>query len=204
MRRALTLLVLCVAGLSAAGCGGSPRAAAGTAEPQIDSASCEVSGGAGRQTTRSCTFVVSDGRRFSCNRFFTGPAPSVSELERAADCRRLPSLVFSRAERALMARLSRARNCLVARGLRVSGGPVLPPVGPTSTEPDGELVIGSASLAFIAFYTSAARARRIEPVLRRDDAHAPVLLQRRGAVTIAWIRAPAGEPRNMVWTCLPP
>jgi hypothetical protein len=34
---------------------------------------------------------------------------------------------------------------------------------------DGELVISSATPTFIALYTTAARAARIEPALRRSD-----------------------------------
>lgn len=203
MRRALALLLLVIAGF-AGGCGGgSHRAAASTADPQVDTASCAVSGRDGRQTSRSCMFVLTDGRRFSCNRLFTGPGPTVSQLEQAAGCRRLPSLVLSPAERALSARLDRARGCLIAKGLRVLGAPVLPPPRVSSTEPDGELVISSTTPTFIAFYRTAARAQRIEPTLRRSDAHAPVLLERRGAVTIAWSRPPGSGLRNMVWACLP-
>lgn len=209
MRRVLALLVLALAG-SAGGCGGSHRAAATNADPQVDITSCAVSSGAGKQTSRSCTFVLTDGRRFRCNRLFTGPGPAVAQLERMTGCRQLPSLVFSAPERALIVRLDRARSCLTEKDLHVLGGPTLPESGPvpppsrlTSIEPDGELVISSTSPTFIAFYTTAARARRIEPALRRSDAHAHVELERRGAVTIAWSRTPTSGLRNMVWTCLP-
>jgi hypothetical protein len=63
-------------------------------------------------------------------------------------------------------------------------------------------VISSAHPTFIAFYTDAAKGRRVEPALRRDDAGKHVLLERRGAVTIAWSQAPAGDFRDAVWACV--
>jgi hypothetical protein len=64
-------------------------------------------------------------------------------------------------------------------------------------------VISSAHPTFIAFYTDAARAKRIEPKLRRDDSGKHVMLERRGAVTIVWTQAPADDTRQSVWGCVP-
>ena len=202
MRRLLALLVLALSGF-AGGCGGSDPASAAGGAAQVASTSCAVSDVVGKPASRSCTFVLSDGRRWRCNRFFTGPGPTVSRLERTAGCRRLASLVFSPAERAVRTRLERARSCLVGKGLRPAGGLVLPAPGPASTEPDGELVIAPKGVAFIAVYTTAPRARRIEPILRQSHTSTPILFERRGTVTIAWSGNPASAVRNMVWACVP-
>ena len=83
------------------------------------------------------------------------------------------------------------------------GAPVLPPSPPSSAEADGELVISSSRRTFIAFYIDAARAGRIEPALARQDRPAHMLLERRGAATIVWTRAPAAELRDAVRACVP-
>jgi hypothetical protein len=197
MRR-LGVLLLTVA---LAGCG-SHRTTTTSTTPVAGSASCEASGGTGKPTTQSCTYILSDGERFSCGQVIRGSAPTAARLERAG-CRRLASLALSGSERTLIARVDRARSCLASDGLRVAGGPVLPPASPGSTQPDGEIVISDARPTFIAFYTDAARARRLAPAIVRSAARTHVLVERRGAVTIAWSHAPAGDVRASVLACLP-
>jgi hypothetical protein len=137
-----------------------------------------------------------------CNRTFNGPTPSVPQLLRDG-CHLLTPLKLSRSMRAVTARIDRDRSCLTSKGLRAAGGPVFPSRPPDPGQPDGELVISSSTHpTFIAFYTDAARAKRIEPALRREDAHKPVVLERRGAVTIAWTQAPAADLRRAVWGCV--
>jgi hypothetical protein len=187
--------------LLAAGCGGSHAATTTSADFQENSASCEASGAAGKPTTYSCTFVLNDGRRLGCNRTFIGPTPSVPELLRDG-CRWLTRLKLSRSMRAVIARIDRARSCLTSRRLRATGGPAFPTRPRDAAQPDGELVISSSHPEFIAFYTDAARARRIEPVLRGDDSRKHVLLERRGAVTVVWSQSPADELRHAVWGCV--
>jgi hypothetical protein len=105
--------------------------------------------------------------------------------------------------RALIARIDSDRSCLRSKGLRALGGPAFPSQPPDPVQPDGELEFSaSSSPTFIAFYTDAARAKRIEPELRREDAPKHVLLERRGAVTIVWTQAPAGDLRRTVWACV--
>jgi hypothetical protein len=195
-------ILLCVGTcLMVAGCGGSDRASTTAAGAQVNSGTCETSGIAGKPSASSCTFVLNDGRRLGCNRAFAGPTPGVPQLLRDG-CRRLTPLKLSRSMRAVLARIDSGRSCLTSRGLRAVGGPVFPSSLPDPRQADGELVIRSSHPTFIAFYTGAARAKRIEPVLRRDDAGKHVLLERRGAVTIAWTQAPAGEYRHTVWACV--
>lgn len=204
MRRLLPLLCVGVAGLGvvgvAAGCGGSHRATATTAGATVASASCEASGADSKPASHSCTFFLSDGQRFRCGRLVKGAAPTVLQLERAG-CHRLASLRLPTPVRRMTARLDQDRACLSARRLRVVGGPVLPPNPPDSTQPDGEIVISSTHPTFIAFYTDAARARRLAPAVVRAAARTHVLVERRGDVTIVWTRAPSGALRDAVGAC---
>jgi hypothetical protein len=117
-------------------------------------------------------------------------------------CRWLATLKLSPSMRAVIARIDRDRSCLESKGLSAAGGPAFPSTPPDQTQPDGELIISSAHPTFIAFYADAAKAKRIEPVLKHDDAHMPVRLERRGAVTIAWSQAPAEDVRHTVWGCV--
>jgi hypothetical protein len=197
MRRVSVLLSLGTC-LMIAGCGGSHPTSRTT---QVNSASCEATGAPGKPSRQSCTFVLNDGRRLGCNRSINGPTPSVPQLLRDG-CRWLAPLKLSRSMRAVIARIDRDRGCLTSRGLRAAGGPAFPSRPPDRTQPDGELVISSAHPTFIAFYTDAAKAKRIEPALKRDDSGKHVLLERRGAVTIAWTQAPAGDLHHTVWGCV--
>lgn len=192
----LALLALGTA-LVVAGCGGSH----GSAAAQVNSALCQESGRNGKPTRQSCTFVLNDGRRLGCNRNFVGPTPGVPQLLRDG-CRWLAPLKLSPAMRAVIARIDSDRRCLESKGLSAAGGPAFSSSPPDPAQPDGELVIRSSHPTFIAFYTDAAKADRIEPVLRHDDAHMPVRLERRGAVTIAWSQAPAEDMRHTVWGCV--
>jgi hypothetical protein len=196
--------VLLAAGscLLATGCGGSHPTRTANADAQLNSGTCQESGLRGKPPIGSCTFVLNDGRRLSCNRTFKGPTPSVPQLLRDG-CRWLAPLKLSSAMRALIARMDDDRSCLRSKRLRALGGPAFPSHPPDPVQPDGELVVSSSGYpAFIAFYTDAARAKRIEPELRREDAHKHVLLERRGAVTIAWSQAPASDLRQAVWGCV--
>jgi hypothetical protein len=197
-RRAAVLLVVGTV-LLAAGCGGSRPAS--TAAPQVNSAICGAFRVAASTTAQSCTFVLDDGRRLGCNRSFAGTTPSVSQLVRDG-CHWLTPLKLSSSMRALILRIGGARRCLTSRGLRAVGGPAFQSRPPDPAQPDGELLITSTTPSFIAFYTDAARARRTLPALQRADAGEHVLLERRGAVTIAWTHAPDDALRGLVWTCV--
>jgi hypothetical protein len=167
----------------------------------MNSASCATSGEAHKPTRTTCTFVLNDGRRLGCNRNFLVPTPSVPQLLRDG-CHWLAPLELSRPMRAVIARIDSDRHCLASKGLRATGGPAFPSRPPNPTQPDGEVVISSTHPTFIAFYTDSARAARIEPALRHDDAGKHVFLERRGAVTIAWSQAPAGDLHRTVWGCV--
>ena len=189
------------------GCVGSRCSPSGSlwwlpaAAAQVNSAACQTSGRDGKPTRQSCTFVLDDGRRLGCNRAFNGPTPSVPQLLRDG-CRWLTPLKLTRSMRAVITRIDTGRSCLTSKGLHAVGGPAFPSRPADPAQPDGELVIRASHPTFIAFYTDAARAKRIEPVLRRDDAGEHLLLERRGAVTIAWTRAPADDVRQTVWGCV--
>jgi hypothetical protein len=200
MRRVAVALAV-PAVLLAAGCGGSHPETRSTADAQVNSAMCQADSVTGTAATRSCTFVLNDGRRLGCARSFAGPAPSVALLVRDG-CRWLTPLKLSPAMRTLIARIDSDRSCLTSKGLRAVGGPAFPSRPPDPSQPDGELVITSKTPSFVAFYTDTARASRTLPALRRLDAGKHVVLEHRGAVTIAWTQAPAGALRSAVWACV--
>jgi hypothetical protein len=149
----------------------------------------------------TCTFVLSDGRRFRCNgvaQLHSTPSPSA--LERARGCVALTPLAVTPKTRAVIAAIDAARMCMTRKGLRVSGGPVFPQQSPTS--PDGELIVGNGhGGAFVAFYTDASRAARLEPEVRQNTRGSAAQVERRGAVTVVWIHRPASGLRDAVLSC---
>ncbi len=183
------------------GCGsGSTRAA--VADAQVESGSCQSSGAGGRVVSQSCSFVLSDGQRFRCQKAFRGQTPTARVLGHAKGCVRLRSLVLSPAVRRMITALDRARSCLTTKGLRALGGPVLPPNPSGSSSADGELVVGRSAthVVFIAFYTDAARAQRLQAGLRQNARRLKAQVERHGAVTVLSIRPPSGS-RAAVQAC---
>jgi hypothetical protein len=91
---------------------------------------------------------------------------------------------------------------MVNGGLRVVGGPVLPPQRPPS--PDGELDVGNGSGgALIAFYGDPSEAEQFEPSIARRTKRIGAEVERHGAVTVVWIAAPATVRRG-VRACVSP
>jgi hypothetical protein len=113
---------------------------------------------------------------------------TATTLARDKGCLRMPSLVLSSAMRGVIRSIDKARSCLTGRRLRVVGGPVLPPQGDPS--PDGELIVGTAHGAFIAFYLNSAKATRLAPGIEHNAARTGGQVERRGAVTILWVAPP--------------
>lgn len=177
------------------------------ASTQVSSAICSsatVTVSPGGRTSSSepasCVFVLSDGRRFRCPPSFGRSTPSVSALEHSKACVRLPPLRLSAAVRAVVAVIDAAHRCLVARHLRVTGGPVLPPQGPDS--PSGELIVGGDhGGALIAFYTDPGRAKQLEPEVIQNARRLGGHVERHGAVTVLWLRQPTGQLRGSLHAC---
>lgn len=167
------------------------------------SASCGAAsiGVGSHVATSMCQFMLSDGRRFRCSGTeFSRSRPTPSALEHARGCVALAPLVIPASERAVITALESVRTCMTGKGLRVSGGPVFPEQSPTSA--DGELIVGNgAGGAFIAFYTDSSRAQRLEPLVRENAARFGGKVERRGAVTVLWIRRPAIALRKDVLAC---
>jgi hypothetical protein len=100
----------------------------------------------------------------------------------------------------MFAVIQTTRTCLTVKALRVTGGPVFPQQSPSS--PDGELIAGDRDGgAFIAFYTDASKAQRLEPDIRRNASRFRGLVERQGAVTVLWIHQPASSLRRAVLAC---
>jgi hypothetical protein len=191
--------------LAAAGCGGATAASprGGPVAVAVASTSCSTAAtSASRRVVDACVFVLTDGRRYRCTgpSFSRPPAPTPPALERAGACVTLRRLAVPAAARAAVAAIASARSCLTAKGLRVTGGPV---VAAEAQSPDGELVVGDGTGgAFVAFYGDPARAERLEPAVKRNARRFAGAVERRGAVTVLWIRPPAGGLRERVETCV--
>jgi hypothetical protein len=93
-----------------------------------------------------------------------------------------------------------ARDCLEAAGHPVIGGPR--PAGDRNA-PDVELILqGNPPGAFIAFYASAKRARRYEPLIERSARRIHGSVERAGAVAIIWVGEPSQTDRRSVGGCV--
>jgi hypothetical protein len=96
--------------------------------------------------------------------------------------------------------MAKTRACLTAQGARVTGGPVLPPQGPSS--PAGELiVINAGAPTFIAFYKDSRTAKLFEPAAIQRAKRFNGQVERHSAVTIIWTHAPSGQLRRGVEGC---
>jgi hypothetical protein len=114
----------------------------------------------------------------------------------------MPSLVIPAAVRAVTAAITKARGCLTAAGLHAVGGPVIPPNPAGSTSADGEVVVsGSPVAVFVAFYTDAGKAQRLESEVTRNATRIGGQVERRGAVTVLWTRPPSAKFRHTVEAC---
>lgn len=213
LSRGVAALAASVAALYAGGCGGAGKPVPSGAEPpanlgaladQVASSSCSASTSSTSSRALShCVFVLTDGRRFRCQgSAFARSTPSANALVHANACAPLKRLVIPAESRAVFAAIGTARACLTAKGLLVSGGPVFPPDPHSPRSPDGELIVGDAvSGAFIAFYNDPRKAQRLEPDVVHNAKRFGGEVERRGAVTLLWIRRPASDLRNTVEAC---
>jgi hypothetical protein len=102
----------------------------------------------------------------------------------------------------LEAVIARAHACVAAHGIRVSGGAVFPRQPGQASSADGELIVGRGPPAFVAFYTDARKAQRLEPGVIRSARRFHGQVQRRGAVTVIWIAPPSNALRDAVESCV--
>jgi hypothetical protein len=186
----VALLAASAAALWAGGCGGTTNA-------------YTTSEGSGSGPERTyCEFVSRDGRRFKClGRRFELSHPNASGLAHDKACTPLSRLPVQVVPSRLLTALARARACLTNHGFRVTGG-TLGPGERTPSTPEAELIAGNRSDgAFIAFYTDSRSAQRIEPELTPFAHRFGGRVERRGAVTVVWIRPPASGLRTSVQAC---
>ncbi len=200
------------AGLLAVGCGGgaagrTSASLGGAAPDQVTSTQClGRAGGTGAARVERCVLVLVDGRRYRCPGApagFVRSTPAGTYLDRTAGCLALKRLAIPPATRVVFAALGTTRACLAAKGLGVTGGPVLPSDPHVPYAPDGELIVGtSAGGAFVAFYRDLLRARRGEPQVARNARRFGGLAERSGAVTVVWIHPPPPRAlRQSVQAC---
>jgi hypothetical protein len=215
--RRSSLSVLVALAVLVAGCGGNSRPSAAQSAPpsaaqsappsaaQVVSGSCTASSAASSSgypalgLNSSCVLVLGDGRRFRCP--IDPPNATAASLAHTKGCAQMAPLVLSAAMHAVIARIDGSRSCLAARGQRVTGGPVLPQVPDGSSSPDGELIVGTARGALIAFYTSHARAARHEPAVARNARALGGTVEQHGSVSVLWVRQPSAARRTAVGQC---
>jgi hypothetical protein len=193
---------------AASGCGSAGSkssttpATGGGVGSEVVSGSCSAAGTAGTPVVQSCVLTLSDGERFRCPTAFPGSTPTALQLEHSKACVRLSSLRIPAPVRAVIAAITKARSCLTSKGVRALGGPVLPANAPSSTAADGELIVQHAGgEGFIAFYTDASTARRLEPGVLRNAILHNFQVERHGPVTIIWVRTPTDGLREAVQAC---
>lgn len=125
-------------------------------------------------------------------------------LERSRACTRMSRLRLPASIRAVSAAIAKASACLNARGRRADGGPVIPPDSYEGDQPDGEVTLADGkTIAFIAFYRDARRARRLEPAIAANAKHLGGEIERRGTVTLLWTRPPSHDLRQDMRACAP-
>ena len=92
-------------------------------------------------------------------------------------------------------RAAQARTCLNDAGFRVVGGPRS---AGDRNAPDVELVVnGEGAGAFVGFYKQVERARRYESQLKRNARRFNGSVERRGPVSIVWVRKAPAESRRI-------
>ncbi|MGO8906439.1 MAG: hypothetical protein ACLQMH_12570 [Solirubrobacteraceae bacterium] len=123
-----------------------------------------------------------------------GSAPTAGEVEASKSCVALRPAASASAIKAI----ARARACLTSHGLEVKGGPV-PPAGRAPGGPEGELVVSDG---LIGFYADPRSAERAEPEVLRNAGRFGGKPERRGAVTVLWIRPPPNDLRAKVLACV--
>jgi hypothetical protein len=180
---------------------GSALAAAGvfTSGTTVSAASCTVA--LNQTRTRPCLFVLSDGRRFQCPEAFARAPQTPESLAHSDACVALPPLSAPAAWRGALSMITRTQTCLAHNRRQSSGGPILAP----NTSPPGlvgELVSADrGGSALIAFYENSGVARRLEPAVARNAARAGGSAERRGNVTVVWLRSTSQDYRTVVSRC---
>ena len=180
---------------------GSALAAVGvfTSGTTVSAASCTIA--LNQTPARPCLFVLSDGRRFQCPEAFAGAPQTPQSLAHSNACVALPPLSAPAAWRGALSMITRTQACLARNRRQSSGGPILA----SNTSPPGlvgELVSADrAGSALIAFYENSGVARRLEPAVVRNAERAGGSVERRGNVTVVWVRSTSQDDRAVVSRC---
>jgi hypothetical protein len=189
--------------------GGSSPAEIGSTDVGTTGGTSSSVGGETKTTHRSgsCTFLLSDGRRFRCPSSFGIGPPNDGLIEHSKACVQLASLVIPASLRATGARLLKVRNYLNARGLNAVGGLVFEAARPiglhfhvgTSYNPAGEL---DTSDALIGFYVDPSQAQRAETPVQANVRRSGATLVRDGDETVVWMIKPSQSVRATVQSCV--
>lgn len=181
--------------------------AAGSTPPssykvQVDSVGCvETSSAPGHVAHGYCIYLLTDGRRFKCPVSFANHPQTPGSLVRSGACHRLRPLPIPAGWKRVFARLDAVQSCLERHGVTANGGPYLEGPRPRKT-PIGELILSEARpTAFVGFYTNTRVARRAEPGVIKAVARTGGEVERRGSVTVAWLKPPSPQLRATTQAC---
>jgi PASTA domain-containing protein len=90
-------------------------------------------------------------------------------------------------------------DCIRRAGIPTAAGR---PAPGNENAPDLELVLRDAAPAFVALYADPARARENAPSIRRRTRPFHGSVERRGRITIVWVKPPSAEHRAAVHGCV--
>jgi len=197
-------LVAVLAGIALAGAGVAVGTAATGHPPpklQIDSVGCtESAAPGGHHVHGSCTYTLTDGRRFRCPLSFSNRHQTPASVQNAKQCHALKPIRIPPSWQRVFTHMYAVQTCLSRRGIRASGGPYF--AGNPRKTPIGELVASNrGTAAFIAFYIDAATARRAEPAVLENVRRGGGAVERRGSVTVAWTSRPSRRLRAPIDGC---
>lgn len=210
--RLVAMLVASAVALCADGCGGAAKptmteaarlASVGTSADEGTSSNCTGEQHGNSPEVTYCEFVLRDGRRFKCQgSAFEGSRPSASELADNKACVSLSRVAIPVVPRTVLIAMARVRTCLTNQGLQVTGGPVGPegpgpPSGPYGVLNVSSVVNVPTDTVLIAFDRHPRSAKRRKHHIIRSGAGE----ERRGAVTVEWLRTPASGLRTSVRAC---
>jgi hypothetical protein len=190
-RAAMAVLVVTAAVLisqTAAASANAPRGA------YVLVGSCWVAGVGNTVTSESCDLILSNGWRYRCRRFFGG-RPTARKLA-AAGCRRTTSIRITPAQLRLYRLMDRRAKCITRR--RVLVLPVPLPLD-KRRDPAGQIIDTAHNRFVVDYYLTAEEAKRDVPRLRKGAPAANV--ERRGNVTIEWLKHPSARLQQITSAC---
>jgi hypothetical protein len=156
--------------------------------------SCWIAGAGNTVMSESCDLILSNGWRYRCRRFVGGRA--TARKLAAAGCRRMTSIRITPAQLHLYGLMDRRAKCITRRRVRVL--PVPLPLD-KRRDPAGQIIDTAHDRFVVDYYLTAEEARRDVPRLRKSSPAAHI--ERRGYVTIEWLKHPSARLQHITSAC---